>query len=68
VAGRASGIKMGDDGGGSLISPYGVAPSRIVDVSSSVIFPCAIKPMQKKMFLLVLAHQGSPGQRAVKRL
>jgi len=32
----------GDDGGGSLISPYGVAPSWIVGVSASVIFPCIV--------------------------
>jgi len=37
VSGRASGIKMGEgDGGGSLISPDGVAPSRMVGVSASV--------------------------------
>jgi len=38
----------GDDGGGSLISLEGVAPSWTVGVSTSVIFPCAIK-MQKIM-------------------
>ena len=27
MAGRASGIKMGDDGGGLLISPDGVVPA-----------------------------------------
>ena len=64
---RASGIKMGDDGGGSLISPDRVARSRVVCASASVIFPCTIKP-RWRMFLLVLAHPGSPGQRAVKRL
>jgi len=32
AAERASGVKMGDEGGGSLISPDGVAPSRIVGV------------------------------------
>ena len=36
ASGRASGVKMGM--GGSLISPDGVAPSRMVDVSASVIF------------------------------
>jgi len=42
--GRASGVKMGgDDGDGSLISLDGVAPSRIVGVSATVIFPCIIK-------------------------
>ena len=34
-AGRASGVKMGDDGGGSLISLDGVVPSRIISVSAS---------------------------------
>jgi len=33
----------GDDGGGSLISSEGVAPSWTVGVSISVIFPCTIK-------------------------
>jgi len=64
---RASGIKMGDDGGGSLISLDKVAASQIVCVSASVIFPCTIKP-RRRMFLLVPAHPGSPGQRAIKRL
>jgi len=65
VAGRASGIKMGDDKGGSLISQDGVAPSRIAGVSAYVIFPCTIK---FRRFLLAPAHPGSPGKRAVKRL
>ena len=47
MAGRASGVKMGDDGGGSLISPDGVAPSRIVGVSASYL-PLHHKT-QKKM-------------------
>jgi len=34
--------KWGDDGGGSLISPDGVALSRLVSVSASVIFPCTV--------------------------
>jgi len=66
VAGRPSGIKVGGDGGGSLISSDGVAPSRIVGVSASDIFPCTIK--SKRRFLLPLAHLGSPGKRAVKWL
>jgi len=45
-AGRASGVKMGYDGGGSLISLDGVVDgivaSRMVAVSASVIFPCTI--------------------------
>jgi len=53
-------VKMGGDGGGSLISPDGVAPSRIVRVSASVIFPCTIKSRRK--FLLAPAHQDSPGK------
>jgi len=36
VTGRESDIKMGDEGCGSLISPDGVVPSRIVSVSASV--------------------------------
>ena len=56
MAGRASGVKMGDDGGGSLISPDGVAPSRMVVVSASVIFHCTIK-VQKK----ISSGTGSPG-------
>jgi len=42
AAGRESGVIMGYDGGGLLISPDGVAPSRIVGVSASIIFPCTI--------------------------
>jgi len=57
--------KMGDYGGGLLISPDGVAPSRIVDVSASVIFPYTIK---SRRFLLAPAHPGSSGKGAVKRL
>jgi len=36
--------KMGDDGDGSLISPDGVAPSRMVSMSASDISPCTISP------------------------
>ena len=43
MAGSASGIKMGDDRRGLLISPDAVPPSRMVGVSASVIFPCTIK-------------------------
>jgi len=49
---------VGDEGGGSLISPDGVAPSRTVGVSASDIFPCTIKSGRR--FLLALAHPGSP--------
>jgi len=37
----------GDDGGGSLTSSQGVAPSRTVGVSASVIFRCTIKPRRR---------------------
>jgi len=47
--------KNGNDGGGSLISPDGVAPSQMVGVSASVIFPCTIK-VQKK----ISSGTGSP--------
>jgi len=65
ATGRASGIKMGDDGGGLLISPDGVAPSRMVGASAFDIFPCTIK---SRRFLLASAHPGSPGEKAVKQL
>ena len=45
-----------DDGGGSLISPDGVAPGQMVGVSASVIFSCTMK-VQKKIF----SGTGSPG-------
>jgi len=63
---KASGIKMGDDGGGSLISPDGVALTQIVGVSASVIFSSTIK--SRRRFLLAPAHPGSRGKRAVKWL
>jgi len=47
---KPSGVKMGDDGGGSLISPNGVVPSRMVGVSASVIFPCTIKSRRNVHF------------------
>jgi len=50
AAGRASGVKMGDDGGGPLISPDGVAPSRMVGVYASVIFPCTIKVQKNFLY------------------
>jgi len=65
VAGRASGVKMGDDGGVSLISLDGMVPTRIVGLSASVTFPCTFK---SRKFLLAPAHPDSPGKRAVKRL
>jgi len=45
----------GDDGGGLLISLDGVAPSRMIGVSASIIFLCTIK-VQKFIFLLASAH------------
>jgi len=56
--------KWGDGGGGSLISPDGVAPRQIVDVSASDIFPCTMK--SRRRFLLAPAYQGSSGERAVE--
>jgi len=44
---RASGIKMGYDGGGSLTSSEGVAPSQTIGVSASVIFPCTTKSRRR---------------------
>jgi len=58
--------KWGHKGDGSLISPAGVAPSRIVDVSASDISSCTIK--SRGSFLLAPAHLGGPGERALKRL
>ena len=57
---------MGDDGSGSVISPDGVAPIQLVGVSASAIFHCTIKS-RRRFLLLVLAHLGSPGKRAVKQ-
>jgi len=57
---------MGDDGGGSLVSPDGVATIQIVGVSASVIFLCTIK--SRRSFLLAPANPGSSGKMAVKWL
>ena len=48
MTGRASGIKMGDEGGGLLISLDGVAARLIVGVPTSDISPCTIK-VEKKL-------------------
>jgi len=56
--------KNGGEDGVSLISPDGVSPSRMVGVSASVIFSCAIK--SRRRFLLAQAHPGSPGKRSRK--
>ena len=50
MAGRASGVKMGDDKGVSLITPDGVVPIWMVGVFASVISRCTIK-VQNKIFL-----------------
>jgi len=57
---------MGDEGGGSLISPDGVAPSPFGTVSASDISPSTMK--SRTRFLLAPAHPGSPGERAIIRL
>ena len=54
MAGRASDVKMGDDGGGLLISPDGEASCRMVSVSASVIFPYSIKVQNKAVKWLCL--------------
>jgi len=59
-------MKMGDDGGGSLISPDGVVPSWIVGVSASDISSCIIK--SRKKFLLAPVDPGGTGKKAVKWL
>ena len=56
---------MGNSGSGSLISPDGVMPSRIVGVSAADISACTIK--SRRSSLLAPAHPGSPGKRPVKR-
>jgi len=65
AAGRASNVKMGDEGGGSLVSSDGMVPIRVVSVSASDISPCTIK---SRRFLLTPAHPGGPRKRAVQRL
>ena len=65
MAGRPSGIKVGGDGGGSLISSDGVAPSRIVGVSASDIFPCTMKSRRR---FLARAYPGGPGKRAIEQV
>jgi len=34
---------LGGCGGGGAVSPVGVAPTRAVGASASIIFPCSIK-------------------------
>jgi len=49
----------------ALVCPDGVAPTRMVNKSSYIIFPCIIK---SRSSLLALAHPAGPGKRAIKRL
>jgi len=49
----------------ALVSPDGVAPSWMVDVSASLNLPLHHK-VQK--FSLAPAHPGGPGKRAIKQL
>ena len=49
----------------AVVSPDGVAPSRMVGVSASVNLPLHRK---SRSSLLAPAHPGGPGKRAVKRL
>jgi len=66
TAGKTSSVKMGDDGGGLLISPDRVALCQMVGVSASVISPCTRK-VQKKIFFWYRLSQWSR-KRAVKWL
>jgi len=64
AAGRASGIKMGDEGDAPLISPCGVAPSLMVCVSASGYLPLHQKKSRK-----IYSGTSSPGwsrKRAIK--
>ena len=58
-------LRMGGCWRWALLSPDGVAASRIVDVSASVNLLCTIKSRNS---LLAPAHLGGPRQRAVERL
>ena len=52
--------------GWALVSPDGVAPSRMVSVSASVNLP--LHHEVQRSSLLAPAHLGGPRKRAVKRL
>jgi len=52
----------------ALVSPDGVAPSRMVVVSPSVNFPLHLKVQKFSSSLLAPAHPGGPGKRAIKWL
>jgi len=59
AAGRASGVKTGDEGGGSLISPDGVAPSRTLGVSASEALISTPAPMLMCFFIVRLQYMRS---------
>jgi len=46
-----------------VVSPDGVAPSRMVSMSASVVFPCTIKSSNS---LLAPAHPDGPGKKGRK--
>jgi len=49
---------MGDEAGGSLISPDGVAHSQVVSVSACDISPC----IKSRRLLLTPSHLGNAGK------
>ena len=49
-----------------MVSPDGVAPSQMVDVSASVNLP--LHHIKSRSSLLAAAHPGGPGKRAIKQL
>jgi len=63
--GHLAGKNRAADGRWALVSPDGVAPSRMVGVSASVNLPLHHKSISS---LLAPAHPGCPGKRAVKWL
>jgi len=52
----------------ALVSPDGVAPSRMIYVSASVNLPLHHKVQKFSSGTAAPAHAGGPGKRAVKRL
>ena len=65
MAGRVSGVKMGDGGGGSLVGLDGVAPSQMVSVFASVI---PLHHRSPEDNLLAPADPGTHRKRATKWL
>ena len=51
MEGKASGVKRGDYGDGGAVTSDGVAPTRTVGSSASIIFPCSTKI--QKIFMMV---------------